>query len=431
MVALLFILLFLFLLGGMEIALALGAAAVGAMVLTGSLPVDLIIIPQKMVGTMARAWPLLTIPMFIMLGEVFKTGGLSQRLVDVANIFFGRLPGGLAIVDIVASYFFAGISGSASAEASALGGIMIPAMVKQGYSSRFATVVTICASTLGPIVPPSILVILIAWVTDLSVSNLFLAGYIPGFLTMMGLIILSYAISRRRGYPRHECPPFKEAVRIIVRAFPALLTPLIIVAGIVSGRVTIVESSSLALIYSLFVAAFVYRELSLTALAEVLRNTVRTTAFIGLLLSFATVFSWLITFSRLPIEVADLLVSANFSPAIFLLLSMVIYLILGCFLNAGEIVLMAIPVLYPASRALNIDPIHFAMISALSMVIGNVTPPVGLSLFIGCAISGDRIEDLVGPLVPYVITMVLVIVLLIFYPDPVLWLPKMFGYKGV
>jgi len=425
---LLFGLLFLFIAIGMQVPLALGASMLATILLAMPL-LDPVIVAQRAVGTMARAWPLLTIPMFIMLGEIFKVGTISQRIVDVANILVGRLPGGLAIVNIISSYFFGGISGSASADTSAVGGVMIPLMKKEGYPSTFATVVTITSSTLGPIVPPSVLVILIAWVTDQSVGTLFLAGYVPAFASMLGMIVLSMIIAARRGYPRHPTPPFGKAVRIVVDALPILVTPFIIVASIVSGVVTIVESSVIALIWALLIAAFWYRELKWRHLWTILRNTVATTAFVGLLLAFAAAFAWLVTFSGLPREVSQAMVAADVGPVGFLLITMVAFLVLGTFLNAGEIVLMAIPILFPTALTIGIDPVHFCMIAALSMVIGNVTPPVGLCLFIGCAISGDKVEDLVRPLIPYVLVMIGVIILLIFVPDVVLWLPGLFGYS--
>lgn len=425
--ALLFALLFLFIAIGMQVPLALGASMLATILIAMPL-LDPIIVAQRAVGTMARAWPLLTIPMFIMLGEIFKIGSISQRIVGVANILVGRLPGGLAIVNIVSSYFFGGISGSASADTSAVGGVMIPLMKKEGYDSPFATVVTITSSTLGPIVPPSVLVILIAWVTEQSVGTLFLAGYVPAFATMLGLIVLSMIISARRGYPRHPTPPFGEAVRIIIGALPVLVTPFIIVASIVSGIVTIVESSVIALVWAFLIAAFWYRELKWHHLWTILRNTVATTAFVGLLLAFASAFAWLVTFSGLPRDVAQAMVAADIGPIGFLLITMVAFLILGTFLNAGEIVLMAMPILFPTALTIGIDPIHFSMVAALSMVIGNVTPPVGLCLFIGCVISGDKVEDLIKPLIPYVLVMIGVIVLVIHVPDIVLWLPGMFNY---
>lgn len=423
----LFGLLFFFLVIGMQVPLALAGATLITIIVMYPL-LNPIIVAQRSVGSMARAWPLLTIPMFIMIGEIFKVGSIAQRIVDVANIFVGRLPGGLAIVNIVTSYFFGGISGSASADTSAVGGIMIPLMKREGYDSPFATVVTITSSTLGPIVPPSVLVILIAYVTEQSVATLFLAGYVPALATMLGLIALTMFISVRRKYPRHPTPPFGRALKITVEALPVLVTPFIIVASIVSGVVTIVESAVIALTWAFLIAAFWYRELRWHHLRTIILNTVTTTVFVGLLLAFASAFAWLVTFSGLPGALAQAIVAAGVGPTAFLLICMVVFLILGTFLNAGEIVLMAVPILFPTALQLGIDPIHFSMVAALSMVIGNVTPPVGLCLFIGCAISGDKIQDLMTLLVPYVAVMILGVILLILVPDIVLWLPQVFGY---
>lgn len=424
---LLFGLLFLFIFMGMQVPLAIAASLV--LTLLFAFPyLDPIIVAQKSVGAMARAWPLLTIPLFIMLGEIFKIGRMSTRIVDVTNIFVGRLPGGLAIVNIVSSYFFGGISGSATADTSAIGGIMIPLMKKQGYSSAFSTVVTITSSTLGPIVPPSVLVILIAWVTEQSVGMLFLAGYVPAFMSMLGMIAVAVIISKKRGYPRQPTPPFREALRIIFDALPVLLTPFIIVGAIVSGLVTIVESAVIALAWALFITVVWYREFRWRDLGTVLHNTVATTAFVGMLLALASAFAWLVTFSGVPQQVSDLLVEYNVGRYGFFVASITIFLVLGTFLNAGEVVLMVMPILFPAALSVGIDPIHFCMIAALAMVIGNVTPPVGLCLFIGCAISGDKIEDLIGPLMPFLAVIVAVIVLLTLVPSFALWLPETFGY---
>lgn len=424
----LFGLLFFFIFMGMQVPLALAASTLATLLFAMPM-IDPGIVAQRSLGTIARAWPLLTIPMFILLGEIFRVSGISRRIVDVCNILVGRLPGGLGIVNIVASYFFGGISGSAAADTSAIGGVMIPMMKEQGYSSRFATVVTITSSTLGPIVPPSVLIILIAWVTEQSVGMLFLAGYVPALATMLGLMTLTVIISIIYKYPRHPTPNFRQAVRITIDALPALLTPFIIVGAIVSGIVTIVESSVIAVAWSLFIAAFWYRELTLKDFFVVLNNTVATTAFVGLLLAFAAAFAWVVTFSGLPQWLASTLVEANVGPVPFMLLVMVAFLFLGMFLSAGEIVLMAMPIFFPAALLLGVDPIHFSLVAALAMVIGNVTPPMGLCLFIGCAISGDKIEDLIAPLAPYVAVMVGVVVVLIMVPEIILWLPSQFGYQ--
>ncbi len=424
---LLFSLLFLFIFMGMQVPLAL-AGSLAATLLLAYPSLDPIIVVQKSVGSMARAWPLLTIPLFIMIGEIFKVGRMSTRIVDVTNILVGRLPGGLAVVNIVSSYFFGGISGSATADTSAIGGIMIPLMKKQGYSSPFSTVVTITSSTLGPIVPPSVLVILIAWVTQQSVGMLFLAGYVPALVSMLGMAIVAVIISVRKGYPRQPVPPFRQAVRITIDALPVLITPFIIVGAIVSGLVTIVESAVVALAWAFLISAGWYRELKWRHLAVVLHNTVSTTAFVGLLLALASAFAWLVTYSGIPRDIANLLVEHDIGRFGFFLASIFIFLVLGTFLNAGEVVLMVMPILFPAAVTIGIDPIHFSMVAALTMVIGNVTPPVGLCLFIGCAISGDKVEDLIPPLLPFLAVMVTVVGVLAFFPGFVLWLPETFGY---
>lgn len=424
---LLFGLLFLFIFMGMQVPLALAASLVATLLLAYPY-LDPIIVVQKSVGAMARAWPLLTIPLFIMIGEIFKVGLMSTRIVNVTNILVGRLPGGLAVVNIVSSYFFGGISGSATADTSAIGGIMIPLMKKQGYSSPFSTVVTITSSTLGPIVPPSVLVILIAWVTQQSVGMLFLAGYVPALLSMLGMMAVAVFISIREGYPRQEVPSFREAVRIVIDAIPVLITPFIIVGAIVSGLVTIVESAVVAVAWAFLISAGWYRELKWRHLSVVLHNTVSTTAFVGVLLALASAFAWLVTFSGIPRDIASLLTTHDIGRFGFFLASIAIFLVLGTFLSAGEVVLMVMPILYPAAVSIGIDPIHFSMVAALTMVIGNVTPPVGLCLFIGCAISGDKVEDLIPPLLPFLAVMVAVVILLAFFPGVVLWLPETFGY---
>lgn len=423
MITILFISLFILIFSGMSVAIALGASSFISIIFSES-TLNLVIIPQRVVGQLARSWALLAIPMFVMLGEIFEKAGISDRLIAVANIFFGKLPGALGIINIVVSFFFGGISGSASADTAAIGGVMIPAMVKAGYDSKFSTVVTITSSTLGPIVPPSVLMILFSWVTEIPLGQLFLAGYLPGITLMLGLIILTFIISIKRGYPTSARPPFKKAVLDIFYALPALITPLIIVFGIVLGIMTAVESSVVALVYSIIISVFVYKSLKVEDVKEIIYNTAKITANIGLLLAFAAAFSYIITYSRLPYNVAQFLSNINLQGTPFLIINVLLFLIMGTFLNPGAIVLMAVPILFPGALALGIDPIHYTLVSALAMCVGHVTPPVGLCLFVGCSISKNKIEDLIKPLIPYVLTMLLVILIIILFPQIVLFLPN-------
>lgn len=427
MAVLLLILFMIFIMGGMEISIGLGIASIGAVLLGGGV-LDLIVIPQRIMSIVSRAWPLLSIPMFVMLGEVFSKGGISRRLVDVSSVFIGRVRGGLGIVNIVASFFFGGISGSAAADTVAIGGVLIPAMVQQGYDSPFSTVVTITSSTLGPIVPPSILMVIIAWVTELSVGGLFLTGYPAGVLLMVGLIITTYVHSVRRKYPLSEKFSFEEAMKIIKESFPALITPIIIVAGIVFGVTTVVEASAVALVYGVLVSFIVYKELKLSDLPAIFKVTVRSVASIGLLTALSSGFAWVLTYTRVPYYIARLIASANIGPITFMSLTVFIYLILGCFLNPGSIVIMTMPILFPIAKSLGIDPYHYCIVSTLAMQIGHVTPPVGQCLFIGCSISGDKVEDLVPLLIPYILSILAVIFVIMLFPNLVLWAPKMLSY---
>jgi len=425
MITILFVCLILFIFGGMGIALALGASSLFALIFSG-IGLDLVIIPQRVVGTLARSWALIAIPMFVMLGEIFDKAGISEKLIEVANILVGKISGALGIVNIIVSFFFGGISGSASADTAAIGGVMIPAMKKAGYDSEFSTVVTITSSTLGPIVPPSVLMIIFSWVTEIPLGTLFLAGYLPGFTLMIGLIITTYYISKKRNYPTHERPPLDKAIKSLLYAIPALLTPFIIVFGIVLGVMTAVESSVVALVYSIIISVFFYKSLKLSDIKEIIYNTTKVTANIGLLLAFAAGFSYIITYSRLPYMISQSIAAMNFNPIIFLIINVLLFLLLGMILNPGAIVLMAVPVLFPSALALGINPIHYTLVSALAMCVGHVTPPVGLCLFVGCSISGDKIEDLVKPLLPFILTMLVVILIIILFPQIVLFLPNLF-----
>lgn len=422
----LFILLGIFIISGMEIGLAVGCSAT-LVILFMFESLNMVIIPLRIIAGIARAWPLLSIPMFIMIGEVFIVGGISKRMIDVVNIFVGSISGGLAIVNIVVSYFFGGISGAATADTAAIGGVLIPAMIKEGYDSKFSTVVTITSSTLGPIVPPSLLMIIISWVTELPIGGLFVTGYIPAFFTMLGLILVSYIISKKRNYPRHIRPSFKESVKIIFSTFPVIITPFIIVGGIVFGVATVTEIAAVALLYSIIIG-FLYKELKLKDFPEILKKTAITTISVGIILVFVSIFSWIITYTRFPYQMAQLLIFLNVGPSTYMILCCASFLVMGTFLNPASIVLMMMPMLYPIAITMGINPYHFCLISVLALVIGHVTPPLGLCLFIGAAISGDKVEELFVPLLPFIGIMILVILILIFVPEPILLLPRLLGY---
>lgn len=411
---------------GMRVSFALASMCIAFIILMpGS--VSIVSLIPRMVSQLARAWPLMAVPLFILAGEILKFG-VAQRLVNISNIFFGNLRGGLAIVDVVASFFFGGISGSAAAEVAAIGGVMIPSMVKEGYDPEFATVVTICSSVLGPIVPPSIIMIVFAWITEGSVAALFAAGYIPGFFLMLAMSSLAYYYSVKRGYPAYPRPSFRVGLRLFADGLPAVGMIIIIMGGILSGIFTATEAAAVAVVYGLLISAFIYRVLKWSDIPEILISTVKTTGIVGLLIGFAVCFSWLLSYVRIPYTFTDWIISLHLGPTQYMLVVVLIMLILGRFMNPVAALLMTIPLLYPPAVKLGIHQLHFGIIVTVSLAFGHVTPPVGVSLFIGSAMSGVPMSRLVGPLVPFLAVMIGVNIILIFWPQAVLFIPKLLGY---
>lgn len=411
---------------GIRVTFALGAVCVMFASLLGD-RVTLTNISDRAVSQLARSWVLLSVPLFIMVGEIFKFA-LADRLVNMSNVFFGKVRGGLAIVNVVASFFFGGISGSAAADTASIGGILIPAMIRSGYGREFSVVVTITSSTLGPIVPPSVLMIMFAWVTGGSVAALFSAGYIPGALMCLALSLLAYVLAVRRRYPAYERPPLRECMCLLADAVPALLTVLIIVVGIVFGVFTATESAAVAVVYGALVASLYYRELKFKHVPEILMATARTTGVVGLLIAFASAFSWLLTYAGVPFWLTEVIVSLQLGRVGFLLVVMVLLLILGCFMNPVAALLMSMPLLYPPAVALGIHPLHLGAVVVVSLAMGHVTPPVGVCLFIGSAIANVPIARLIPELIPFFAVMLTVDILLILLPEAVLFLPRLLGY---
>lgn len=388
---------------------------------------NVINISQRSVSILARSWPLLAIPLFVLAGNIFKTGGMTDDIIKVVNVFFGRIHGGLAIVNVVASFFFGGISGSAAADTASIGGILIPLMVKEGYDADFSTVVTITSSTLGPIVPPSILMIIFAWTTETSIASLFAGGYIPGFCLMLAQSFVSYLISVKRNYPIYKPKPFKESLRIIYKGIPCIIFPFIVLIGILGGIFTATETGAIAVAYALIVSIFLYKKLKWNDIPTILLDTAKVTGMVGLLIAFATSLSWLLTVTRIPYLIAAYLAGINMPAIIFLLISSGIALLLGCFMNPGAILLMIVPLLYPAAMMMGIHTIHFAIVIIVALAFGHITPPVGVCLFIGSAISGLPIEKLIKPLIPFMIINLVTLAILIIFPELILFIPKLLG----
>lgn len=412
---------------GVPIAYSIGVAGVLTMLVhIDSLPA-LTTYALRMASGL-DSFALLAIPFFILAGNIMNSGGIALRLIDFAKVLVGRLPGGLAVVNVVANMLFGAISGSAAAAASAIGSIMTPEMRKAGYDPHFSAAVNISSATTGMTIPPSNVLIVYSLASGgVSVSALFMAGYLPGILTGIALMIVAALFAAKAGYPVGERVPFKEAMRCFFRAVPSLMLLVIVIGGILAGWFTATEASAIAVLYALLLSFF-YKELTWKELPEVLLRSARTTAIVLLLVATCTGLSWIMSYENIPQTVSRLLLAISDNPVVILLLINVILLAVGIFMDMTPAVLIFTPIFLPiATQQLGMDPVHFGIMMVLNLCVGLCTPPVGSVLFIGCSVAGVRIDQVIRPLVPLFVAMVVVLLLVAFLPDLSLLIPRLFG----
>jgi len=408
---------------GMPVAYALGLAAI-----FGALWID---IPLEAVmlklSDGVDDFALLAIPFFVLAGAIMAEGGMAIRLVNLAQIFVGFIRGGLALVNILASTFFGCISGSSVADTASIGSVMIPQMEKKGYPRLFATNVTICGSLQALLIPPShnAVIYSLAAGGTVSIGHLFLAGFIPGFMLGLSLMALCLIISHRNGYPKGEAVTLREAGRIAVQAFWGLLTMVIILGGILSGVFTATESASIACLYAFFVTMFVYRDYKWSELPLLLTRVVRTVGMVMIMIGFATSFGYLMALMQLPAKTTAFFLAFSDNKYVILLLINVMLLVLGTFMDLAPLVLICTPILLPVVKSIGVDPIHFGMIMILNLGIGLVTPPVGPTLVVGCAIGRVTMEQITKSIWPFYIAMFIVLMLVTYVPALSLWIPSM------
>ena len=412
---------------GVPIAYSIGVAGVLTMLVhIDSLPA-LTTYALRMASGL-DSFALLAIPFFILAGNIMNSGGIALRLIDFAKVLVGRLPGGLAVVNVVANMLFGAISGSAAAAASAIGSIMTPEMRKAGYDPHFSAAVNISSATTGMTIPPSNVLIVYSLASGgVSVSALFMAGYLPGILTGIALMIVAALFAAKAGYPVGERVPFKEAMRCFFRAVPSLMLLVIVIGGILAGWFTATEASAIAVLYALLLSFF-YKELTWKELPEVLLRSARTTAIVLLLVATCTGLSWIMSYENIPQTVSRLLLAISDNPVVILLLINVILLAVGIFMDMTPAVLIFTPIFLPiATQQLGMDPVQFGIMMVLNLCVGLCTPPVGSVLFIGCSVAGVRIDQVIRPLVPLFVAMVVVLLLVAFLPDLSLLIPRLFG----
>ena len=407
------------------IAYAVAIASIGCMLVNGT---NLALLCKLMVKGIS-SFSLMAVPFFITMGCLMGSGGISEKLIDLANSLVGWMTGGMAMVNIVASYFFGGISGSAAADTASLGSILIPMMVDQGYDADFSTAVTITSSCEGLLVPPSHNMVIYATTAgSLSVGALFLAGYIPGALLAASLMVGSYIISKKRNYPKGEKFNLGKFIKQLGTSIWALAAIIIVVVGVVGGVFTATESAAIAVIYSLIVSVFIYKGLNWKGVWRVLGDCVDTLSIVLILIATSAVFGYCLTMLHVPDMAARAITGISDNPIVVAMLLNLILLILGCIMDMAPIILIATPILLPIATSIGIHPIQFGIIVVLNCGIGLLTPPVGSVLFIGSAVAKLPMEKVVKATLPFYLCMIITLLLITFIPQISLWLPGLFGY---
>ncbi|MBO9508571.1 TRAP transporter large permease [Thalassospira sp. A3_1] len=413
---------------GLPIGHAMIASSILYLLLSG---LDMGTASEQLLNGMFSSYILLAVPLFILAAELMNSGSMTLRLLSFCNAVVGRFPGGLALVNVVQSIIFAGMSGSALADAAGTGKLMQRMMTKDGkYPPAFAAALTAASSVIGPIIPPSIPMVVYSLVSDASIGYLFLAGVVPGLI--MGLFQAGYIFSSayRRNFPVETPVPLRELPKVTLNAFPALMMPVVLLGGIYGGVTTPTEAAAIAALYALLISAFLYRSLSLSDLYSSLLSSARTTTSIGMLIAGALVFNYVVTVENIPSALNVWLGGFDLSPLTFLLMVNLILLVLGCLLEGTTILLVIVPVFIPTANALGIDLVHFGVVCVINIMLGLITPPYGLLLFVMTAISERPLREIVREILPFLIAMLFALLLFTLVPDIALWLPRLFGYKG-
>lgn len=415
-----FLLFFILLLLGVPIAFSLGLGSVIAIFLDDK--ISSMLIAQKLFSSI-NSFSLMAIPFFMLSGELMEAGGISKRLVNIAKAFVGHITGGIGMVDIGTSVLFAGVSGSAAADTAAVGSMLIPSMLKNGYPRGLAAVIQACAGSLGPIIPPSLTMIIYCSLTGLSIGECFMAGVIPGLIIGLGIAVVTYFYARRLGIKGGERVPYRDRLLAIKDGVLAIIMPLIIIGGIVSGIFTPTESGAIAVIYALVIGMFVYREFTYRELQGIFLKAASMTGMALLIVAGASIFSWLVAYEKFPKMIITFLTGLTGNKYIIMILLVLFLLFVGMFIETLSATIICAPILMPVAAQYGIDAIQFALIMVITLVYAGVTPPVGGVLFITMGIAKAKMKDALQYLAPYLGIIFVVILLLIFVPQISLVLP--------
>jgi tripartite ATP-independent transporter DctM subunit len=413
---------------GAPIALAMFVAAAAYLAISGR---DLALAAEQIIQGLFGSFIILAVPLFIFAANLMNAGTISDRLMNFCIAVVGRYRGGLAYVNIVTSLIFSGMSGSAIADAAGVGKITTEMMIKDGrYERGFSAALTAATAVIGPIIPPSIPMVMYALVSDASIGYLFLGGIGPGLLITLVLGVYTFVLAHVRRFPVEASVPLSALPRTVLDAFPALLMPVVLLAGIYGGAVTPTEAAALAASYALVLATLFYRAMDLRSLYAVFAESARSSAAIGLVIGGAMIMNYVVASERIPSLLAAHFAAVEFSPLGFLIAVNLLVLFLGCFLDASTIILVIVPLFVPTCKALGIDMVHFGVVIVVNAMIGLVTPPYGMLLFVIDKTTGITVAETTRAILPFVVILVLALLAMILLPDIVLWVPRQFGYRG-
>jgi tripartite ATP-independent transporter DctM subunit len=421
MVFYIIIFIFLLVLLGIPIAFSFGF---GSLVYCMLVNIDTIIIPQRIFVSTDK-FTFLAIPFFLLVGNLMNVSGVTHRILNLANNLVGHIKGGLGHTNVVASMIFAGLSGSAIADAAGLGAVEIEMMRKGGYDDDFSASITLASSIIGPIIPPSIIMVIYGMVASVSIGRMLLGGLFPGIVMGLCLMVMVYFMAIIRNYPHNNWAGWKKIFQSFYGALLPLLTPLIIIIGIVSGIFTPTEAGAVAALYTFLLGIFVFKKINWKNFKSALIDTAMTTALIGIIIGVSGIFSWIITIEGIPRQLVQFIMSLTSNKIVILLLINLVVLILGCFIDAAPLILLLVPVLLPLLNMLNIDLIHFGIIISINSMIGTITPPVGTCLYAVSSVSGLPIERLARSVIPFLVMLIIALLIITFIPQISLWFPNL------
>ncbi len=408
---------------GLPLFLSIGCSAlITLFFLLPNLPLELI--PQNLLGGV-DSFSLLAIPFFFLAGEIMNSGGQTRRIIRFAEGLVGKIPGGLAHVNVVTNVIYAGISGAAVADAAAIGSIMIPAMKKAGYSAKFTAAVNAAAATIGPIFPPSIPMIIYGVIANVSVGKLFLAGVIPGLAMGIYFMATCFYFAVRRGYPRSGGMSLKELAKSLLEVFWAILSPAVIVGGILLGIFTPTEAGAVAVFYSVIIGGFVYRELTLRDLVHIFRRTLVNSATVLILVGASQIFGWVVAQSNIGVQIGHMILAVSDNPLVILLELNILFLIIGMIMDPLAALIIFVPIFLPIAQSAGVDSIHFGLIVVLNLMIGLSTPPVGYLLYMTAALAEIPVEGVIREILPFLAVMLVILGICTYWPQMVLYLPNM------